>query len=213
MTQLHRPALEAVLFDFGGVLAEEGFAEGLAAIAAKNGLAPEPFFRQVDEIIYRCGYLTGRNTEAGFWARVREELGITGSDKELTGEIHRRFKLRPGMLAKARTLRAAGLATGILSDQTDWLEQLDARDHFLAEFAPVLNSFYLGQTKREAETFAEAASRLKLPPAAILFVDDNPGHIGRAAAMGLQVHHFVGEAGFAADLRQRGLPAPTGKEI
>jgi len=199
---------KVTLFDFGGVLAEEGFAAGLKAIADKHGLDPERFFREVDEIIYRCGYLTGRNSEAGFWARVRDEFDISGSDSKLTDEINRRFVLRPGMLAKARALKAGRVRTGILSDQTDWLERLDQRDHFLDDFDPVLNSFYLGQTKREPETFREAARILGVDPGQILFVDDNPGHIGRAAALGLQVHHFVDEDGFAAELQKRGLPAP-----
>jgi putative hydrolase of the HAD superfamily len=206
---LDRPVLpEVVLFDYGGVLAEEGFAAGLKAIAEQNGLDPEHFFRKVDEIIYRCGYLTGRNSEAGFWAGVREEFEISGSDSELTAEINRRFVLRPGMLAKVRALKAGGIRTAILSDQTDWLEQLDRRDHFLAGFEPVLNSFYLGRSKREPETFREVPRLLGVDPGRILFVDDNAGHIDRAAAQGLQVHHFIDEAGFTAGLRQRGLPLP-----
>jgi putative hydrolase of the HAD superfamily len=36
--------IKAVLFDFGGVLAEEGFREGLKAIGVKNGLDPDDFF-------------------------------------------------------------------------------------------------------------------------------------------------------------------------
>ena len=199
----------AVLFDFGGVLAEEGFANGLRAIAARHGLDPAPFLAQVEEIIYACGYVTGRCSEAEFWARVRRECGIAGSDAELTGEIQRRFVLRPGMLAKARALNALRIRTGILSDQTDWLEQLDRRDHFLALFDPVLNSYYLGHSKREPETFLAAARLLGLSPAEILFVDDNAGHIGRAAALGLQVHHFTAEGGFATELQSRGLPAPA----
>jgi hypothetical protein len=35
------PAIRAVLFDFGGVLAEEGFRIGLRAIARLNSLDPE----------------------------------------------------------------------------------------------------------------------------------------------------------------------------
>jgi putative hydrolase of the HAD superfamily len=37
--------INAVVFDFGGVLAEEGFMEGLKAIARKNGLNPDEFFK------------------------------------------------------------------------------------------------------------------------------------------------------------------------
>ena len=32
------------LFDYGGVLAEEGFTEGLKAIAFKNGIDQDDFF-------------------------------------------------------------------------------------------------------------------------------------------------------------------------
>lgn len=210
MSRPQPPPVAAVLFDYGGVLAEEGFTAGLQAIATARGLDPAAFFRRVTEIIYACGYVTGGNSESGFWARVRQECGIGGDDAELTGEIQRRFVLRPTMLAMARALRAQGVRTGILSDQTDWLEQLDRRDHFLREFDPVLNSYHLGHSKREAATFNLALARLGLPAAGVLFVDDNGGHIGRAAAIGLQVHHFADEGGFAADLRQRGLIAPEG---
>lgn len=208
-----QPEIPAVvLFDFGGVLAEEGFAAGLRAIAEQQGLDPEQFFRQVEKIIYDCGYVVGRASESVFWDLVRKACRISGSDAELTGEIQRRFVLRPAMLAMARALQASQVRTGILSDQTDWLEQLDRRDHFLAAFEPVLNSYYLGRSKREPETFREAARLLGVEPGQILFVDDNGGHIGRAAALGFQVHHFVDEVGFAAELRQRGLATPGAEE-
>ena len=200
------PMLPAVvLFDYGGVLAEEGFAEGLRAIATEQGLEPDTFFARVEKLIYDCGYVTGRNTESGFWALVRRECGISGSDAELTGAIQGRFVLRPTMLALVRELKQRGHRTAILSDQTDWLEQLDRRDHFLAEFDPVLNSYHLGHSKREAATFELALARLGVAAGEVLFVDDNAGHIGRAAALGLQVHHFVDVPGFARELARRGL--------
>ena len=206
---MNRNPVAVVLFDFGGVLAEEGFTEGLKAIATRQGLVPDDFFHRATEIIYQCGYVTGRNSEAGFWQQVGKECGIAGSASELTGEILRRFVLRPGMLDLAGHLRESGVRTGILSDQTDWLEQLDRQGGFLAGFDPVLNSYHLGYTKRDPETFVKAARRVGVDPGRILFVDDNPGHIGRAAAMGLQVHHFLDEASFRADLAARGLsPSP-----
>jgi putative hydrolase of the HAD superfamily len=202
-----------VLFDYGGVLAEEGFAEGLRAIALAQGLEPGRFFGQVERIIYDCGYVTGDNSETGFWAQVRQECGISGSDAELTGQIQRRFVLRPGMLALVKGLKGQGVRTAILSDQTDWLAQLDRRDHFLAEFDPVLNSYDLGHSKREVATFRLALQRLGVAAGQVLFVDDNAAHIGRAAALGLQVHHFADQADFAAELAGRGLlPGHPGRE-
>ena len=202
-TKAGKPAV--LLCDYGGVLAEEGFAEGLLAIAGQQGLEPDHFFSQVEKIIYACGYVIGANTEAGFWAQVRQECGIAGSDAELTGEILRRFILRPEMLPLVAAVKKQGVRAAILSDQTDWLEQLDRRDHFLAEFNPVLNSFHLGHSKREVETFRTALERLGVPAGQVLFVDDNAGHIGRAVALGFQVHHFADVAGLRTELARRGL--------
>jgi putative hydrolase of the HAD superfamily len=40
--------IKVVFFDFGGVLAEEGFREGLLAIARHHGLDPQEFLKTVD---------------------------------------------------------------------------------------------------------------------------------------------------------------------
>lgn len=194
------------LFDYGGVLAEEGFTAGLKAIAQANGLEPEAFFFRSTEIIYECGYVTGQGTAADFWRMVRREFAVAGNDNELTDEILSRFILRPGMIDKVRALKLRGLRTAILSDQTNWLDLLDRRDNFLGEFEPVINSYYLGRTKRELATFHEALRFLGVRPEEVLFVDDNQGHIARAAGLGLQTHLFRNETIFARELSARGLP-------
>ena len=199
------PRPSVFLFDYGGVLAEEGFTEGLKAIGTQNRLAPDNFFHQVTEIIYACGYVTGNGNEKDFWNLVRQECGISGSDAELTGEIQSRFILRPGMINKVKAIKKHGLGVAILSDQTDWLEQLDKRDHFLQEFNPVLNSFYLGKTKRDFETFKEALHILSLEAGQVMFIDDNQGHIERAAKLGMQTHLFTDEIGFNEVLIKMGI--------
>ena len=44
--------IRAVLFDFGGVIADEGFKHGLLAIAASHGLDGENFIKQTRSLIY-----------------------------------------------------------------------------------------------------------------------------------------------------------------
>jgi putative hydrolase of the HAD superfamily len=193
------------LFDYGGVLAEEGFTAGLKGIALANGLDPDYFFKRATEIIYGCGYVTGKGSAADYWELVRREFSIKGADDELSSEIISRFILRPGMLAKVRAIKRRGMGAAILSDQTDWLDILDRRDNFLAEFDPVLNSYYLGSTKREPATFIEAARIIGVNPGEIIFVDDNPGHIDRAAALGLETHLFTSEDDFGRELQTRGI--------
>ncbi|MFN2366003.1 MAG: HAD-IA family hydrolase, partial [Desulfurivibrionaceae bacterium] len=155
--------------------------------------------------IYACGYVTGKGRAADYWELVRREFPIKGTDAELSSEILSRFILRPGMIAKVRAIKRQGMGAAILSDQTDWLDILDRRDDFLAEFDPVLNSYYLGSTKREPATFLEAARIIGVNPGEIIFVDDNPGHIERAAGLGLQTHLFTSETVFGRELKKRGF--------
>ena len=64
--------IRLLLFDYGGVLAEEGYREGLHAFARANGLDAEEFFATTTDIIYGCGLVEGRNSEAAFWQLLRD---------------------------------------------------------------------------------------------------------------------------------------------
>jgi putative hydrolase of the HAD superfamily len=183
--------IKAVLLDFGGVIAEEGFREGLMAIGKKNNLDPEGFFADVDRLIYETGYLIGRTDEASFWNVVRKKTGITGSDEELREEILTRFVFRPAMLASADRLRAAGLKVAMLSDQTNWLEEIDCKTPLFGHFDMVFNSFRLHKSKRDPSVFRDVCSALRVQPDETLFVDDNINHIKRAEREGLRAIHFT----------------------
>jgi len=201
----HASPITTILFDYGGVLAEEGFALGLAAIARENDLDPDFFFRTAGEAIYGCGYVTGRSTEQAYWQLVRSQTGIRGEDRALTEAILSRFTLRPKMIGAVRALKNQGLDPVILSDQTDWLDRLNRRQPFFQEFSRVFNSYYLGKSKREPSLFTDILATLKVEAQHTLFVDDNPGHIARAAALGLKTHLFLSEELFFADLARLGL--------
>ncbi len=184
-------ALRAVILDFGGVIAEEGFREGLLAIGSRNGLDPTQFFQTADRLIYETGYLTGRADEAAFWKSLRQTTGISGDDNELREEILSRFVLRPEMMSYADRLKAQGLTLAILSDQTNWLEEINAGTPFFRHFDAVFNSFRIHKSKRDASVFKEVCASLGVKPAEALFVDDNGNHIERAAKEGLRTIHFT----------------------
>ncbi len=199
------PTPTTILFDFGGVLAEEGYAQGLEAISIKFGHEPSSFFETVTEIIYGCGFVTGKTDEHAFWHLVREATGITGEDNELTEEILSRFILRPKMLSFVASLKRQNISPVILSDQTNWLDRLEKRNPFFSYFDQIFNSYYLGKTKREESIFPETLAALDVPAEAALFVDDNRGHIERAQAHGLQTHFFCDQETFLSEMSERGL--------
>ncbi len=200
-----------MLLDYGGVIAEEGFRLGLEAIARRNGIDPATLQREADDAIYRTGFITGRGTEAEFWERLRQRTGIAGPYDALREEILRRFVLRPRMIGAVRQLRRDGVAVAILSDQTDWLERLEARDRFFLEFDRVFNSYRLGKGKRDATVFDDVVRALGAAPAETLFVDDNPGHVDRARSRGLAALLFRTEEAFLAQLAA-GFAALPGRD-
>jgi putative hydrolase of the HAD superfamily len=199
------PMIKVVLFDFGGVLAEEGFREGLKAIAWSNGLDPESFFRDATEAVYNTGYVLGTVRENVFWSELRERMGIRGEDAELRWEILQRFTLRPRILDIVRMLRARGFILAILSDQSQWLDELDAQYHFFQLFDRVFNSYHLGKGKRDASIFIDVVRALGVKPDEALFIDDNEGHVDRARSQGLRAILYTAESSFESEMRDLGL--------
>jgi putative hydrolase of the HAD superfamily len=184
--------VHGILIDFGGVVAEEGFREGLKAIGRANGQQEETFFSKGADLMYASGYVTGQIEESAYWASLREQTGIIGTDEVLRNEILSRFTLRPWVLDLVRGLRSRGLIVAMLSDQTNWLDELDQRDHFFKDFDRVLNSYHLGKGKKDPSIFDDAARELCLPPEHILFIDDNEDNVNRARSRGLAGAVFQG---------------------
>ncbi|MBI5634278.1 MAG: HAD family phosphatase [Nitrospirae bacterium] len=184
--------IRVLFLDFGGVIADEGFYEGLKAVAARRGLQPEGFFRTAEEIIHEIGYVTGRTTEAEFWNAVRQRTGIRDDNAYLREQILSRFILRPEVLALADSLRLSGIRVCILSDQTDWLDELDRRTPYYHHFDRVFNSFVMHKSKRDASLFSDVCTEMGIEPGEALFVDDNIGNVARASDSGLKTIHVRG---------------------
>ena len=182
--------IKAVAFDFGGVLAEEGFRGGLKAIGRKNGLNADDFYSTASELVYQTGYVIGMTNESAFWNAVREKTRIAGDDKDLRREILGRFILRPTMLRYVEGLRASEFITAILSDQTNWLDEINEKTPFFHCFDYVFNSFNLKKGKRDPSVFRDVCSAMGLKPEGVLFVDDNVENIRRAQREGLKTIHF-----------------------
>ena len=188
--------IQAVLFDYGGVLAEEGFSNTLEALAKEQNLPVEYMTAEGMQAVYDTGFVLGRGSESEFWIHLRERTGLRGDDSYLRARVFDGFVIRPWMLELVERLKTKGYVTGILSDQTDWLDRLDARDHFYKYFDRIYNSYYLGKGKREPTHFSDVAADLGLHPSAILFIDDSKKNVATAAATGMQAIQYIDHESF-----------------
>jgi FMN phosphatase YigB (HAD superfamily) len=192
-------AVQTIMMDYGGVLAEEGFRDGLTAIARESGLDLQSSVPAAYEMAWTTGLVLGRCDVAAFWRAFRRATGIARDDAWLTEMVLSRFVLRPFVLDCIDRARTAGMRTAILSDQCQWLERLDARDGFFAHFDAVFNSYRYGVTKREPAFFELALKALATRPETTLFIDDAPRNVDVAASLGLHTILYRDEASFLAD--------------
>ncbi len=189
-------SIKAVLLDYGGVVADEGFQNGLRAMAREQGLDTDTMMNVARLAVYESGFILGWGTEQAFWTYMREGTGLRGSDPELTKRILDGFILRPWVIERVRQWRAQGYITGILSDQSHWLDWLNERDHFFEYFDHVFNSYHMGKGKCDPTLFYDIAEHLALLPSEILLVDDIRNNVERAQAAGWQAIHYVDKASF-----------------
>lgn len=195
-------SVDIVLFDFGGVLADEGFANGLKAIGRDNGFDPEAFFIMGANLVHETGYVTGRCGEAEYWNAVRKKTGIKESDSHLREEILSRFTLRKWMLEIVKEIRKAGVRTGMLSDQTNWLAELNEKGDFFRLFDYIFNSYDYGKSKIDPSWFRDVSAILDIPPKKTLFIDDNADHCSRARQSGMHAIHYIGRIPFIEELAE-----------
>jgi putative hydrolase of the HAD superfamily len=192
--------IRAVLFDYGGVIAEEGFYNGLIHLAEQQSLRVSNMPEEGMNAAYDSGFVLGHGTAADLWALLRRRTGLQGSDDFLTDQILIGFQLRPWVIELVRRLRSNGYVVGILSDQTHWLNELDSRDHFYHELDHIYNSYELGKGKRDPSLFTDVVNHLKLQPAEVLFIDDNENNVQTARKMGLRAIRYRDQKHLLAEI-------------
>ena len=195
-------SITAILFDFGGVLAEEGFRNGLQSLASEQHLVVENMPEEGMRAVYDSGFVVGRGTAEDFWALLRQRTGLQGEDNQLTQHILEGFVVRPSMMKVVGELNERGFLTGILSDQTDWLDMLNDQYQIYNNFNHIFNSYYLGKGKQDPSLFSDVAAYLNLSPTEILFIDDDAGNVARARACGYQGLHYINQQQFVTELEK-----------
>jgi epoxide hydrolase-like predicted phosphatase len=183
-----------LLVDWGGVLTTDVFAsfrgfctaEGLAPDAVRDLFREDPRAREL-----LAGLETGTLGRDAFEPRFAAMLGVAPE-----GIVERLFGgIGPdeAMLGAVRAARAAGLRTGLLSNS--WRAEDYDRALLEALFDTWVISGEVGMRKPDPAIYALAAERMGLPPEAIVYVDDLPGNLKPARALGMAtvVHRDAAE--------------------
>ena len=185
-------ARRGLLVDFGGVLTTDIF-ESFQAFCEAEGLVPDRVrttFRSDDEgrqLLFDLEL--GKLSEAEFEKRFARHLGL--AVERAPGLIDRLFGgMRPDRDMEMAVVMAKrqGIRTGLISNS--WGSGRYELDRFPELFDGWVISGEEGIRKPDPAIYALGAERIGLAPERCVFVDDLPGNLKPARAMGMAtVHH------------------------
>jgi putative hydrolase of the HAD superfamily len=177
----------AVCFDIGGVLLPDYLGPAAAQWGERLGCGERSFlaalFAGSDDQV-----LTGRLDEASWWRVVAGRLRVS---EDLIAELRRDLAARqrwdPDLVALVRALRGRA-ATALVSSAWPQMRDALAQAGLTEAVDAVILSCEVGQAKPDARIYRAALGRLEVAPGDALFVDDTPGHVAAAEALGMAGH-------------------------
>lgn len=196
--------IEAILFDWGGVLIENPAPGLMSLCAGALGVPVEDYIRAHNA----CGeaFQKGSIPESVFWQQVCERLARpTPRQASLWGEAFRAvYSPREEVFALARGLRRQGYRTSLLSNT-----EAPAMEFFLElgydAFDAATFSCAEGVFKPEREIYEIAAGKLRVPLGASILIDDRLDFIEGARAAGMKGIVYKSFAQVKQDLAELGV--------
>ena len=177
--------IQAVLFDWGGVLIENP-APGLMAYCAKGlGVAVADYVRVHNA--HGEAFQKGRIAEAVFWQRVCGDLNRPlPRQASLWGDAFRAvYRPREEVFDLAKRLREEGCKTSLLSNTEVPAMSLFLKLHY-DMFDALTFSCTEGVAKPQKEIYEVAARKLRVTPAQCVLLDDRLDFVEGARKAGMK---------------------------
>jgi putative hydrolase of the HAD superfamily len=197
-------AIQAVVFDIGGVLMENIQEFYLPDLAEEHGLDGAELL----QLGYRHGQAwgLGQASEEDYWRGILADAGLApGLLPVLVARTEGYVKPIPETWTLVEALDPR-LRRGILSNTTwEWIRRIRAAAPVDERFDPIVLSCDVGACKPDPAIYRHLLERLELPPSAVLFVDDRDDNLSAAASAGIQGVLFTEPASLRRELQRRGL--------
>jgi putative hydrolase of the HAD superfamily len=182
-----RRAVDALLFDFGGVIVDIDFGRAVAAWAQAAGVAPQTL---APRFTYDASYQAlevGDIDGAAYFRALRTTLGIELADEQLLAGWNAIFAEPLAGIERLLDALAARFPLYVFSNTNPmhrayWTARY--RDT-LTPFSALFCSCDLGARKPTPEAFRRVVERIGVPPARIAFFDDLAENVAGARGAGL----------------------------
>ena len=194
--------MRGLLVDFGGVLTTNVF-DSFRAFCEAEGLEPDAVRDRFRGDAEARGLLEalelGQITEAEYEPRLATVLGV--APEGLIDRLFGGMQADEAMVEGVRAARRAGVRTGMLSNS--WGDDRYDREQLAELFDAWVISGEVGLRKQDPAIYSLAAERLAVAPDQCVYVDDLPGNLKPAAALGMATVLHGGDADLT--LRRAGV--------
>ncbi|HEX4820703.1 MAG TPA: HAD family phosphatase [Acidimicrobiales bacterium] len=185
--------IEAILFDFNGVLTTSPFAH-MAALGDGAGVDGQvvldlmlgPYDEDTDHAWHRFerGEITASEYGLDLFQRAQE--ANVQLDFGSLADLMSRLEIHDVVVDRVRALKADGYRTGLVTNNvkeasTQWREMVPVDELFDV----IVDSSEVGMRKPNPAIFRHALDLLGVAPEQAVFLDDAPGNVAGAKAAGL----------------------------
>ena len=182
--------IKALILDFGGVYFNDGYHRFISAIAEKYSIPREKVVKVIlDDFVYGTGFVIGKANEEEALTGAFKKLGIKEDWRKWHKTILKWYTPKKRLIDFVRALRN-DLKICMLSDQTDYIMELEEKYRFFKDFDLSIISTQVGTAKPGRKIFNTALNLLNVKPEETVFVDDNPVNVEAAAGLGIHAFHI-----------------------
>jgi putative hydrolase of the HAD superfamily len=185
--------IEAVLFDFGGVITASSPFTLLGALGEESGVDPQlvldallgPYHEDTDHPFHRME--RGEISAVAWFAEASKAMAEIGVDLDMEkmATVFRTLGVHDVVVDRIRSLRADGYKTGVITNNVKegaaWRDMLDCD----ALFDVIVDSSAVGMRKPNPAIYHHALALLDVVPERAVFLDDAEGNVRGARAVGM----------------------------
>jgi putative hydrolase of the HAD superfamily len=195
-------------FDLGNVLLFFDHRRACRQLADLTGVDAQ----RIWDLLFASGveldYEAGRISSREVYERFLRETGASLDFDAFARAASDIFEVNVPVKTILAQLAFCGYRMGVLSNTNEmhWRLLTDGRYSLMpGVFEQLVLSYEVGAVKPQPAIFQAAVERAGVAPQEIFYVDDIPGHVAGARAVGLDAVQFIDAPDLASQLRQRGV--------
>ena len=205
---------KGIIFDWGGVIFRDGFAEALKHYAEINNLTYKEFHDLIHGVDEKSSenlwwkFSTGRISEKEYWTKMRKYLRNTRVILNIKNWNYHYSVPISGTVDVIRSLKdryLLGMLTNHTKEWFDYFDSSSSANRIHSMFDIVIDSSKLGIKKPDKRIYEIALERMEAYPDEVIFIDDKEKNTEAAKMMGIDSIIFTDSRQLRKDLALRGI--------